>query len=422
MAMKSTSPLFISVLLLACLLSDPSQAADHKDLVFLHYWTGALSGGINEMTQAFNKAHPQSRVRATGFEHESFKVGIQVMLSSGNPPDMFSYWAGAKVQALVNDDYLAPIDHVWAEAGLDTVFGPSLGAACTYDDHKYALPLTQHYAAFFYNKKVFAAHGVKPPTTWDELLAVCEKLKKAGVTPLALGSRERWPAQFWFDYLLLRMAGPGYRQKLMDGKAHYTDPEVKRAFTLWKQLLDQGWFNKQPELLDWAEASGLVQSGQAAMTLMGTWIIGHFESLGWKQDEDYGVFRFPVVDPAVPMTAVGPIDVIVVPREGDPKRVNAVLAYFSDPGPQMEMSRGSGALAPSRAIPASFYSPMQGRILDIIRSTEHWAFNYDLATPPEVAGFGLEAFEQFLAKPANFSRVLDELNKRAHNSFSKMTP
>ena len=54
--------------------------------------------------------------------------------------------------------------------------------------------------------------------------------------PISLGSMNRWPAQFWFDYLLLRTAGPEYRAKLMAGEAAYTDPEVVRAMELWAEL------------------------------------------------------------------------------------------------------------------------------------------------------------------------------------------
>lgn len=405
-------------LMLTGLLALPSWAAASDSLIFLHYWTGALSGGIDEMTQAFNRTNPQYKVRATGFEHESFKVGINVMLASGSPPDMFSYWAGAKVKSLVDKGYLAPIDTAWTEAGLDQVFPPSVARACTYNGHKYALPLTQHYVAFFYNRKVFARHNVQPPDSWESFIHACDRLKQAGVTPVALGSREKWPAQFWFDYLLLRTAGPEYRQRLMQGHASYRDPEVTKVFTLWKALLEAGYFNDSPNRLDWSEAAKLVHSGDAAMTLMGTWAIGLFDGqLGWKQSADYDFFRFPGMDAAINMTALGPIDVVVVPREGKAQRVNSVLAYFSDPGPQMEMSRGSGALSPSRAIPPSFYTPLQGRILEVIRNTPHWAFNYDLATPPDMAEHGLDAFKAFVEDPKAYNSILSKLAEEADRSF-----
>ena len=419
----------LSATLLAIVVLLPSASgslAKEHDLVFLHYWSGSLSGGINEMAGAYNRVSPPYPVRATPFEHESFKQSILSMLESGSPPDMFSYWAGAKVQTLVDGNHLAPIDKVWSEADLDTVFPPPVARACTYDGKKYGLPLTQHFVAFFYNKAIFKKHGIVPPVTWAQFRNACKVLREAGVTPIALGTRERWPAQFWFDYLLLRMAGPEYRQRLMRGEASYDDPEVFEAFCQWRQMLEAGYFNAAPSLLDWAEAAALVQSGKAAMTLMGTWIIGLFDGkLGWQQDKDYGFFPFPVMSKNVPMTALGPIDVILVSRKGHPDRVNRVLAYFSDPGPQMEMSRGSGALSPSQAIPPSFYTPMQGRILQVIRETPNWAFNYDLATPPEVAELGLEAMKLFVDQPGDTREIIPRLaqqTRRAFEGWETLTP
>jgi multiple sugar transport system substrate-binding protein/raffinose/stachyose/melibiose transport system substrate-binding protein len=417
----SSATLLAAVFLL--LTASGPRAEEIDDLVFLHYWSGSFNGGIDEMATAYNKASPPFRVRTTPFEHEFFKQSIVSMLETGSPPDMFSYWAGAKVQALVDGNHLAPIDRVWSTAGLDKVFPAQVARACTYDGKKYCLPLTQHYVAFFYNKAIFEKHGLTPPDTWAGFRSACETLKEAGVTPIALGTREGWPAQFWFDYLLLRTAGPRYRQRLMTGQASYDDPEVTRAFCQWRQLLEAGWFNETPSQLGWAEAAAMVRSGEAAMTLGGTWIIGLFDGkLGWKQDKDYGFFRFPAMSGDVPMTALGLLDVIVVAHQGRMDKAGRVLDYFSAPGPQMEMSRGSGALSPSLAVPPSFYTPMQRRILKIVRETPHWAFNYDLSTPPEVAELGLDTFKLFVDQPGDVREILPRLATRARQTFARGKP
>ncbi len=365
------------------------------------------------MVTVFNNKHPEYQVRATGFEHESFKIGIKVMLAGGNPPDLFSYWAGARIQSLVDQNYLSPIDDLWEKAKMDDRFPTSVANACTYDNKKYAIPVTLHYAGIFYNKKIFKDNNITTPKTWEEFVAVCEKLKIKGIAPIALGSRERWPAQFWFDYILLRTAGPEYRHKLMSLDASYNDPEVIKAFSIWKEILDQGFFIKNPNVFDWAAAAKKVYHGEAAMTLMGTWIIGFFDNkLGWQQDIHYDFFPFPEIDPDVPSVSVGPIDAIVIPKKGNLGAAKKTMEYFTDIKPQEEMSKGSGALAPNRKIPSSFYSKLQQRILQRIRKTSHWAFNYDLATRPKVAEIGLDCFVRFLDHPGDYKRILEETDKK----------
>ncbi len=403
---------YVFVCLLLAFIPENICAEQPQRLIFLHYWTEALSGGIEEMVAAFNQTHPQYHVKAAGFEHETFKTSIGVMLAAGNPPDFFSYWAGARVQAIVDAGYLAPIDDLWEKAQLNERFSQSIAQASTYNGKKYILPVTQHYVCFFYNKKLFQTLHLEPPRNWKDFLSVCKQIQAKGIAPIALGARERWPAQFWFDYLLLRTAGYDFRSRLMTGQAAYTEPAVRHAFMLWSELITDKFFIPNPNLYDWSEAAKMVYTERAAMTLMGTWIIGLFESkLGWHPGDDFDFFPFPIIDPEQPVVALGPIDAIAIPREGHVSAAKDALQYFSDNKPQMAMSKGSGALAPSSRIPFDFYSDLQQRILNDIKRSSYWAFNYDLATPPPVASVGLKSFSAFLDRPEELDGLLKNMDK-----------
>ncbi len=207
----------------------PGDGAPRSAVTLLHYFSGALSGGIAELAQEFNTKNPQYELRPVPIDHEAFKTSIHDTLQSGKPPDLYSYWAGARTAALV--EHLEPLDDIWQQGGMDSRFPPALArTASEYEGRKYLIPITQHYVAFFYNKKIFTAHRVTPPTTWEDLLAACTTLKAAGITPIALGARDKWPAQFWFDFLLLRTAPFEFRQSLMSGAARFDDPKVLATF------------------------------------------------------------------------------------------------------------------------------------------------------------------------------------------------
>ena len=398
-----------------------TTAEEPIKVTFFHYFSGTLSGGVDDMTNSYNAEQSKYVLASTPIDHEAFKTSIRVMLAGGNPPDLFSYWAGARVQFIVDADRLAPIDDVFEANKLNELFPPAVQQGCTYSGKKYFMPLTQHFVPFFYNKDVFADVGVTPPNTWDEFLEVCEKIKKAGVTPIALGSRERWPAQFWLDYPLLRTAGPEYRAKLMAGEASYTDPEVVKAWELWKTCVDRGFFNENPNAYDWAEASAMVGNGEAAMTLMGTWFMGLDESIGWKADDDYDFFPFPVVDASIPDVAVGPIDGVVLPAEArNPEAAKQVLAQLADVGPQTAFNKGSGALAPNKNVSDSTYNALQLKVKALLAKIPNWAFNYDLATPPPAADVGLNAFSEFLENPADYLKILRETEAAVQKAFAEL--
>lgn len=397
--------------------------APRSSVSFLHYFTDSLSGGVDEMARTFDGQNQLYALKAVSLDHEAFKTSIQDTLKAGNPPDLYSYWAGARTASLV--EHLAPIDDIWQQAQLDKRFSPVLiDAAVEYQGHKYFLPLTQHFIGFFYNKRLFEAHGLQVPTDWDEFLVVCAALKAAGVTPIALGARDKWPAQFWFDYLLLRTAPHEFRQALMSGRAGFDDPRVAAVFARWKTLVDKGYFNRDPHPNNLAWDSGaneMLFRGEAAMTLMGTWSIGYFTNPahGWVAGKDFDFFPFPVIDPTLPKVAMGPIDGLILPRRAaNPEGARQVMVYLAGVEAQQAFSQGSGALAPNRQVPETAYSDIQRRVRDEIQDSSIFTFAFDLAAPPAVAEAGLNAFADFLAFPDAYPQIVRQLNDDARRHFA----
>jgi len=391
----------------------PPAGHPTEPISLYHYFSGALSGGMAEMVAAVNARDGDIQVQALALDHEAFKSMIHSTLAKEHPPELFSYWAGAKTQALVDQGKLEPIDDIWRSIPLTDRFTTAVTeTASTYNKRKYLLPITEHLVVFFYNKELFNQAGLSVPVSWPELIHLADTLKERGVEPFSLGAKERWPAQFWFDYLLLRTSGPEYRKALMESRAKYTDPEVREVYAMWGSLLQKGYFNKNANNLDWAEATELVCSGKAAMTLMGTWAIPFLsgEKCGLAEESGFDFFAFPTIAAAVPRVALGPVDGLVLAK-GSRGLLSAkkVLGYFSDIEPQKRLSEGSGAFAPNSLIPPGFYSPLRQRILHESEKSPYWAFNYDLATPSAIADKGMDSFNELIAFPDKVSEILDYL-------------
>jgi multiple sugar transport system substrate-binding protein/raffinose/stachyose/melibiose transport system substrate-binding protein len=389
-------------------------------LKVLHYFNDNLGRqSMDEVITLFQQKQPGIKTVSEAMDHETFKVAISSLLSDNTPPDVFSYWAGARVQAVIASGDLQPIDQLWADNQLDQAFPPGIATGSTYNGQKYFVPIGYHYVAFFYNKKLFDTIGAAPPQTWEGLKGLAEQFKQAGIPAFALGSRERWPAQFWFDYLLLRTAGPIYRAELMVGQRAYTDPEVIRVMELWRELVQAGYFYPDANAYDWAEAADQVARGQAAMTLMGTWITGYYKnSLKLESDKDYSYFPFPVIDQGVPTTALGPIDGFVMAKNAlHHQAAGQFLLFLTSPEPQKIWTSGQGALPPNLKVDAAIYDPLIQRVLKDVASAETFAFNYDLATPPSMAEAGLDAFSEFVARPADYVTILQKTEEHRRELF-----
>jgi multiple sugar transport system substrate-binding protein/raffinose/stachyose/melibiose transport system substrate-binding protein len=404
--------------------AQPAEPAASKQAVStVHYFSDTL--GKETITGIFNQFTNDTGIQVvdntTG--HEDFKAQILVMLAGDNPPDTFSYWAGSRVQFVVDSERLEPIDGLWDANKLGDVVPPALAEKATlYNGKRYLIPFGYHYAGMFYNPEVMKKAGITEfPTTWDGFLTMCQTLKDAGVTPIALGSKNRWPAQFWFDYLLLRTAGPEYREKLMAGEAAYTDPEVATAMELWKELVDKGYFVENANAYDWTDAADQVASGKAAMTLMGTWITGYWNGNSLKAVENYDFFPFPTITEGVPNAVVGPVDGWVMAAGAkDKEATGKLLTYLvSNVDASAKWAVGQGALSPNVNTDPSIYSPVMLKAAKTVADAPVFAFNYDLATTPPMAEGGLNMFAQFMDNPADYADYLKQTETVAVDVFKK---
>ncbi|NPV67132.1 MAG: extracellular solute-binding protein [Anaerolineae bacterium] len=418
--MKRLSVLLVAVLLIASVF--PALAQEGESFVtVMHYFTGTL--GRESLNQIFQEFQHETGI--TIFDnpigHEDFKTTILVMAAGGDLPDLFSYWAGARVQFVVDSGALAPIDELWNANNLDEVVPASIAQGATlYNGARYLIPFGYHYAGFFYNPAVMEAAGITEfPATWDEFKAMCDTLLASGVTPIALGSMNRWPAQFWFDYLLLRTAGPEYRAALMAGEASYTDPQVVRVMELWKELVDKGYFVPDANAYDWTDAADQVANGEAAMTLMGTWITGYWNGQGLEPVTNYDFFPFPTIDEGVPNAVVGPVDGFVMSANAaHPISAQKLLLYLlTNTDAQAIWAVGQGALSPNVNVDPSIYNDVMSRAADTVAAADTFAFNYDLATTPPMAEGGLDLFAKFMNDPAGYQTYLEETQAVAVQVF-----
>jgi multiple sugar transport system substrate-binding protein/raffinose/stachyose/melibiose transport system substrate-binding protein len=207
----------------------------------------------------------------------------------------------------------------------------------------------------------------------------------------------------------------------MAGQGSYTDPEVKGAMKLWKDLVDAGYFAKNANADDWTDAADKVGRGEAAMTLMGTWITGYWDNLKPKAFEDYDFYEFPVIDAKVPKAAVGPVDGLVISANAkNPEGAKALLAFLiTDTTAQAAWAKAQGALSPNVKVDPAGYSPVMRRALDVVANAKAFAFNYDLATTPPAAEVGLSMFAEFMNNPADYPQQLARAQTQVSEVFKK---
>ncbi|WP_225216019.1 ABC transporter substrate-binding protein [Psychrobacillus faecigallinarum] len=235
----------------------------------------------------FNETHPEIKVEFSPTKNTEYNTVLNTALQAGEGPDIFHlrpYGAGLK---LVDAGFVEPITGL---EGLNQYSEEFLAASRGADGEQYGVPLNISSTQFFYNKKIFAEQGIEVPTTWDEFIAVNEKLLKAGVTPIAMGTKEGWLLSLTHGILGAGvMDGNSFADKLVKGETNFADPSFVESIKAMNDL--KKYFPANSEGLGMDDIRTLFAMEQAAMFPLGSWEIPVINDL--NGDLDYGYFAMP---------------------------------------------------------------------------------------------------------------------------------
>lgn len=153
------------------------------------------------------------------------------------------------------------------------------------------LPLANNGSGVIYNRTVFEQNDVEPPKTWDEFIALCDKLKAAGVDPFCWGFKDNWTgapmlSSISGDFLTGGVAA--WYEKRRNNEVSFSD-DLKPVFVKMKKLASYGNTNKFD--LGYNDANQVFSKGRAAMYIHGTYAIPAIRSYNSKID--LGTFAMP---------------------------------------------------------------------------------------------------------------------------------
>jgi len=223
-----------------------------------------------EAVARFERENPDVRVELNVYDTESYKRSIRNWLT-GAPPDVVFWYAGNRMRQFVVPGLLEDVSELFT-ASARAALHPSAIDLVSVGGRQFGVPYTYYQIGLYFRRDVLLATGVEPPRTWPDLLRACEKLVARGIEPVAIGTKDLWPAAAWFDYLDLRLNGLAFHMQLMRGKASYRGAPVRAVFARWRELLDRNCFSRNHASSSWQEAQALLYDGRAAMMLIGNLI------------------------------------------------------------------------------------------------------------------------------------------------------
>ncbi|MCB0108790.1 MAG: carbohydrate ABC transporter substrate-binding protein [Caldilineaceae bacterium] len=367
------------------------------------------------LIEQFQETYPQVE-----FERKGMNDSLADVLDETPPPDLFNTDAGQDLDAMIRQNRVADVTEIWSQSGLLEQVPASLQGLTARDGKQFYVPFGFGWVGIYYNKQIFADYGLTPPETWDEFLQICATLRANGETPLAVSANEPWSTYLWFEYLNLRLNGPDFHKGLLTGREHYDDLRVRTVLETWQSLFTNDYYVENPQLLGGMDmiaalvrnerASDLTRE-KAVMTLTETYNSSQLPQLFL---DELGFFRFPIVDPDIPVAEVVYPFGYGVPVGADHiPQAMAFLTHMSTPAAQIIIAQEgifSGVTyAPMRRdVDKSLLRADQQQALVMLEETAVAVPHMWLALPGTVWGGMSYEFTRFVRKPHDIEIFMEQ--------------
>jgi multiple sugar transport system substrate-binding protein len=373
--------------------------------------------GTQAIVDAFKAANGGTTVTLNVVDHGTFQNQISSYLQ-GTPEDVFTWFSGHRMRFFADKGLATPIDDVWnaVKSNYTSGFEASIKGN---DGKAYAIPTDYYPWAVFYRKDVWAAKGYSVPTNWDDLKALCAKMKKDGLIPIAFADKDGWPAQGTFDILNLRMNGYDFHINLLTGQngVKWTDPKLTAVFKKWSEITP--YYSPAFAGLTWEQGADQLLRKQAGMYLLGLFVSDEFKASGNAADLDQlDFFPFPHLGTSYDAEEAldAPIDVFMMTKKSptlsnDSGQAKAFLEFMAKGSTQvLYWKNAPGSIPTANDADTSTYPALTKKAVQIVSQAKKITQYFDRDSRPDFAGpNGMQGFLlKFLANPSQDTTTLQK--------------
>ena len=355
------------------------------------------------------KAYPPGNVTLNTVAIEQFRAQLSSYLSSANPPDVLTWYAGSVARDYADKGYLLDLSDLWEGKGAAANYSPALKDLSSGNDGKQIfLPTNYYWWSVFYLKSAFQEWGIdSAPETWDDFLAMCEKLKANGINPLSNGiGTTPWMASGWFDILDLRVNGADFHKELLAGKHSFDSAEVKKVMKYYADIVP--YFDPNMASYGWQDAVTPLVQKQNAMYLTGAFIS---QNMPDGDPDDLDFFTVPIIDKSIPKAEEAPTDgYFASSKTKNPKATKEFLSYLASAESQQAFIEGSKSsnLPTSPDVDTSKFSPLVQKGLTMLGETDQITQFFNRDSSDALQTTADTALTMFLANPSDVDTILKD--------------
>jgi glucose/mannose transport system substrate-binding protein len=265
------------------------NAAMAGEVEVLHWWTsGGEAKSVGELKKIMqSKGHTWKDFAVAGGGGDNAMTVLKSRVVAGNPPAAAQI-KGPAIQEWASEGVLANLDATAKAEKWDSLLPAVVADVMKYKGNYVAAPVNVHRVNWMWaNSAVLKKAGVAAaPKTWDEFFAAAEKVKKAGLIPVAHGG-QNWQDFTTFESVVLGVGGAKFFQDALiklDQKA-LTSPTMTKSLETFRKV--KSYTDPASPGRDWNLATAMVIQEKAAFQFMGDWAKGEFTAAGKVPGKDY---------------------------------------------------------------------------------------------------------------------------------------
>ena len=427
----------IALVLTACVAPGAAPAAQTSGAAasgakvkirWWHIWGGAESNIADTWQKLANEymaAHPNVEIEITVYT-DPYKDKLASNMQAGDPPDLFQTWGGGVLWQYADAGLVQDLTDTLKQDSWGDSFVAGPMAVYRHNGKVYGVPWRFGMVGLWYNKALFEKAGIKEtPKTWSDFLAVVKQLKDAGITPIALGEKDKWTGHFWWSYLAVRNAGQAGFAKAQDRTGTFADAPFIKAGEQLKQLIDMDPFQKGYLEQTYGDQQVVIAKEQAAMELMGQWAFGADSAVAEKNLDNYVAhiswFPFPMVDGGAGQAtdAFGGGDGFAIGKNAPPETIDFVKFLTSKEHQTMMAGAGSAVLPVVKGAESAVKEPVMQVVLKHFSEAEYLQLYLDQFLPPAVGLAVNDEVQELFAGTKTPAEVADAIEKVAKTEMSK---
>ena len=382
---------------IAATLSLPVHAQEMKAEV-MHWWTsGGESAAVKVFADQFAKAGGVwvDSAIAGGVNARTAAISRTV---GGNPPTAMQFNTGKQFDELVENNLLRDVDAIATAGKWRDIMPEAIINAVTRNGKIHAVPINIHGQNWlWYNRAVMEKVGAPEPKNWDEAIAALEKIKAAGLIPLAFSGAKVWERGL-FNSVLVDKGGPAlwtalYGKRDAAAVAGADFKAVAETYAKLRQYVDPGSPGR-----NWNDATAMVITGKAGMQIMGDWAKGEFSAANLTAGKEYGCTVLSTKGGGYVMGG----DIFAFPKLKDAAATKAqdqLAASMLTPETQILFAQKKGSIPVRLDVDSSSLDPCAQKAMKLLGDKSQQLPAQEMLAPPAFNGAMEDVISQYWNTP-----------------------